>query len=124
MGDLQKVQDLSDFLANTLFPAVFAAFDQPGVVFIENRHKNNITLHPSLRMAIGPPQPAWMLGDGYYGIYEMPNTTTTSELYALQETVATDASLTPEVELRRLQDPNEPDNIRITVEQVWEFEPL
>lgn len=124
MGDRQKVQELSDFLANTLFPAVFAAFDQPGVVFLGNRHKSNITLHQSLRMAIGPPQPAWLMGDGYFGIYEMPNTSTTDQMYALQANIANDASLTPEAELRRLQDPAEPDNIRVTVEQVWEFEPL
>jgi hypothetical protein len=124
MSDRQKVQSLSALLSNTLFQAVSAAFEQPGVAFLENRHKNNITLHPSLRMAIGPPQPAWMLGDGYFGIYELPNTPVTAQLYALQQNIATNTSLTPLVELRRLQDPNEPDNIRVTVEQIWEFEPL
>jgi hypothetical protein len=127
MGDLDKSKALSSFLANTLFPAVFAAFDQPGTKFLGNRSKGNITLHPSLRMAIGPPQPAYLLGDGFYGIYELPNTDTTAELYALQDDMAKDASFTPSGELEKLKDPEASGNIRIQVLQVWEigeFEPL
>lgn len=127
MSDIAKSRALSDFLANTLFPAVSEAFDQPGTRFLGNRSRGNITLHPSLRMAIGPPQPASLLGEGFYGIYELPNTSTTAELYALQADMAANSSLTPSGELKRLKDPEEPTAIRIRVLQVWEiggFKPL
>lgn len=127
MSDLQKYQNLSNFLANTLFPAVFAAFNQPGTRFIENRSKNKITLHKSLRLAIGMPQPAYLLGAGMVGIYELPNTAITSELYALQDDMAKNTNWTPEATIRKLNNPNTPKNIQINVLQVWEignFEPL
>ena len=130
MGDRQKVIDLTNALYNTLFPAVLAAFDQPETRFIGNRSGAAITLHASKRLAIGPPVAAngltsqQLMDRGIWGLYELPNTATTKQAYNLQATILSDEQYTPEVEEQRLLDPSEPDAIKTTVTQTWQFEPL
>jgi len=122
--DLEKVQSLSVFLREVLLPAVTAAFNQPGVIFLGNKHKNQITLNPSLRLAIGLPSPSSLTSQGIWGLYKLPNTSITDEMYALQAFMATNAAWTPAVEQRRLLDPSEPKNIRIVTQQIWTFSDL
>ena len=123
-NDLGKVQSLSVFLRQTLLPAVTAAFNQPGVTFLGNRHKNQISLDASLRLAIGPPIPSSLMAQGIMGLYQLPNTPTTTRMYDLQLAMARNKTWTPEVEKRRLSDPNEPKNIRIVTNQTWHIDRL
>jgi len=121
-----KVQSLTTFLRQTLLPAVTAAFAQPGVVFLGNRDKNEITLDQSLRLAIGPPIPSSLTGQGVWGLYELPNTSITRQMYDLQSQMASNAAWTPAAEEARLLDPEEPENIEIVIvkQQSWVFDNL
>jgi hypothetical protein len=87
---ITKTQDNAVLTADLLEikDQIETVFASPGTVWLENRHKNNISLDISLRLAIGYPVPGpgetvdGLMAAGIYGMYEM-DATQASVLYAM-----------------------------------------